>query len=417
MNFKNTYLKTAIEALGFSTFTQIQQAVIPKASLGKDVIGVSETGSGKTHAFLLPIFDNLDVNVNEVQALIIAPTRELVQQIEKMAKHLASFAKTPIDIRAYSGGKDRLREIERLAKSQPQIVIGTPGKLEDLAIKANVLKIYRAKTLVIDEADMALDQGFLPTIEVLVNHASDKAQFMLFSATMPKPLRDFVKKSMHHPYEAIFEHKRLEKLPIKHHFLKAAYDKEHEALHKLLGVLNPYLALIFANTKEEVIEIYESMVEKNYQVTMLHGGLPPRRRKQVLRDIEGLNVQYIVASDMASRGIDIEGISHVINVGLPRDMSFYIHRSGRTGRMGKTGDVYTIYTDRNHKQFQSLIKEQITLHFIQVKKQEIVYKDADKKMLAAPKHKPTTKPKPSKKTQVKPNYKKKHHQKKSKGRR
>ncbi len=409
MKFKKTYLETALKDLGFAHFTEIQQAVIPKALDKRDVIGVSETGSGKSHAFLLPVFDHLDEHKTNVQALIIAPTRELAMQIEKMAKHLASFSPLPIDIRTYSGGKDRLREIERLHKSQPQIVIGTPGKLYDLAIKENALKIYKTNTLIIDEADMSLDQGFLPTLEALINITDQKAQLMLFSATMPKPLRDFVKKSMTHPHEAVFEQRRLEKLPIQHYFLKASPDKELMTLDRLLEVLNPYLSLIFANTKESVIEIYGIMKNAGYKVTMMHGDLSARERKQVLRDIEKLNVQYIVASDIASRGIDIEGISHVINVGLPRDMSFYIHRSGRTGRMGKSGDCYTIYTDRHHQQFKALLKENIPLNFIDVKNKEIILKQKDQKML---KEMPKKKnPKPSKKEDVKPGYKKKHHQK------
>lgn len=409
MKFKKTYLQEAIKDLGFEAFTDIQQAILPKALEKRDVIGVSETGSGKSHAFLLPVFDHLDEHALHIQALIIAPTRELALQIEKMAKHLASFSPLPIDIRSYSGGKDRLREIERLHKSQPHIAIGTPGKLYDLAIKENALKIYKANTLIIDEADMCLDQGFLPTLEALINTTDQKAQLMLFSATMPKPLRDFVKKSMSHPHEAIFEQRRLENLPIQHFFLRASFDKEYLALDKLLEVLNPYLSLVFANTKEMVIDIYERMKTAGYKVTMMHGGLTARQRKQVLRDIEKLNVQYVVASDMASRGIDIEGISHIINVGLPRDMSFYIHRSGRTGRMGKSGDVYTIYTDKHHQQFKALMKENIKLNFIDVKNKEITIKQKDQKML---KEMPKKKnPKPASKTKVKPGYKKKHHQK------
>lgn len=413
--FKKDYIQRAIKALNFEKLTEIQENIIPEAIKGRDVIGVSETGSGKTHAFLLPIFERLDESDVRVQAVIVAPTRELAKQIETMARIIAEHSDQPIKIRTYSGGEDRNREIERLRRGAPHIVIGTPGKLYDLAIKENHLPLHQARTLIIDEADMALDAGFLSELEAIINTVPKTAQFMVFSATMVKPLRDTLKKVMRHPLEVVLETQRLKQLPIKHHFIKTNPDKVIDTLDALLSAINPYLALVFANTKEEAETVAGHLHQNGLKVTSLHGDLSSRTRKQVLRDINNLNVQYIVASDMASRGIDIKGISHIINLAFPRDMSFYIHRSGRTGRMGQSGKVYTIYTDRNHEAFKYLLKENVTLHFIDVKHKEIIPKKQDEKILNKAVERPPKRKKTIKDT-VKPGYKKKYHHKQKKGR-
>ncbi len=407
--FNKDYLNATLDALKFKQWTDIQAQVIPAAKKGRDIIGVSETGSGKTHAFLLPIFDQINAEKAEIQALILAPTRELAKQIETMARFIVKQADETIHIRTFSGGEDRMKEISRLKTSRPHIVIGTPGKIYDLAIKERVLPLHKVKHLVIDEADMSLDSGFLNDLEAIINTVSKEAQFMVFSATMVKSLRDMLKKVMHHPLEVVFEKQNLAQLPIKHHFIKVNPDKILNTLTELLKTMNPYLGLVFANTKEEAKATYQHLRQAGYKVTAMHGDMSARERKQALRDIESLNVQYIVASDMASRGIDIKGITHVINLGFPKDMSFYIHRSGRTGRMGQSGHVFTFYTDRSHESFKALLKENVTLNFMDIKRGELVKKQADDAMLK----RASTPPKPKKKIQetVKPGYKKKYHQK------
>ncbi len=407
--FKKHYLNNTIDALKFKAWTDIQAKVIPSATKGKDIIGVSETGSGKTHAFLLPIFDQIDASKHEVQALILAPTRELAKQIESMARFIVKQADETIHIRTYSGGEDRLKEINRLKTSKPHIVIGTPGKVYDLAIKERVLPLHKVKHLVIDEADMSLDSGFLNDLEAVINTVHKDAQFMVFSATMVKSLRDMLKKVMHNPLEVVLEQQNLSQLPITHYFIKVNPDKILNTLESLLKTMNPYLGLIFANTKEEAKHTAQHLRQAGYKVTALHGDMSSRERKQALRDIDSLHVQYIIASDMASRGMDIKGISHIINLGFPKDMSFYIHRSGRTGRMGQSGQVYTFYTDRSHQSFKALLKENVTLNFADVKRGELVKKQTDDAIL-----KKASTPARVKKTikeTVKPGYKKKYHQK------
>ncbi len=403
MKFAKPYLYNALEGMNFQSFTDIQKKIIPAALKGRDVIGVSETGSGKTHAFLLPIFDRIVETDKRVQSIIVSPTRELADQLYRFAKEVSEYTSVPIDIRLYTGGRDRAKEIERLKKSQPQIVIGTPGKLVDLGVKENVLKLYTARQFVIDEADMSLEIGFLNELEVLVNTVKHDAQLMVFSATFPDFLKHFVKKSMRGPYEAILSKKRLASLNIRHRFIKTDKDRVR-TLERVLDVINPYLALIFANRIEDVEAIASHLKTRDLDVTKLHGDLAPRERKQVIRDIEKLNVQYIVASDMASRGIDIEGISHIINVAFPEDMTFYIHRVGRSGRMGQSGEAITLYTSDDDDKFDFLKKEEIPLDFSHIENGELISDTSSGK----------SRRKPPRGERVKPGYKKKHHAKKRK---
>ena len=193
MNIQKKYIQNAVEKLGFKAFTEIQEKVIPVARKGEDIIGCSQTGSGKTHAFLIPIFENLDLSTDSLEVVITSPTRELADQIYKFARQIADQSETPIDIRKYTGGSDRNKELERLSKSQPKIVIGTPGKIRDLAIIEHKLNVYQAKTFVIDEADMALDIGFLEDIDLIAGLMNSDLQMMVFSATIPEKLKPFFK--------------------------------------------------------------------------------------------------------------------------------------------------------------------------------------------------------------------------------
>jgi len=412
IQFTKSYLYDALKGLNFQHFSPIQEKVVPKALENRDVIAASETGTGKSHAFLLPVFERLKEYEKHVQTVILVPTRDLARQLKSMAVELASYCDDPIDIRSYTGGNDRDKEMKRLEKSQPQIVIGTPGKIYDLTVKENVLKLHKAKTLIIDEADMALEIGFLKEMEAIasiLNHA----QFMIFSATIPQTLRDFIKKSMQNPFEVDMGSKGLTRLPITHKFMRVHEANMFETLDKLLETINPYLAMIFANTKDEVDLIASHLHQKGFEVTKLHGDVTPRERKQVLRDIDKLRVQYVVASDIAARGIDIEGVSHIINTGFPKDMKFYIHRAGRTGRMGMSGEVISLYKKNDADAFSFLMKENVPLNFVDVKGGVLKETKSDSQLMhtvasKAPKKRKSTKEKYGK---VEPGYKKKANQK------
>ena len=354
MNYNGFDLKNeivnALNDLHFKDFTPIQKEILPLALKGKSLIGQSKTGSGKTHAFLIPIFNNLDINNKDCQAIILSPTRELATQIYNVCNHLNKFFNDSIDIRLYTGGSDRLKEIKKLENFQPQIVIGTPGRISDLMIKANALKGFNAKTLVVDEADMAFEIGFLDDIDLIAGRL-DNPQIMVFSATIKEEIKPFIKK-----YISTNDHIKidLELNKIKHVLIPIKNRDKYMLLSWLINNINPYLCLIFGNSKKDCEDIASFLVNNNMKVGLLHGGLGARERKRILNDINDLKYQFIVVSDIAARGIDIPGVSHIINFSLPRDFEFYIHRSGRTARNNNDGICYSFTEFKNEDYLKSL---------------------------------------------------------------
>ncbi len=363
MKITKKYLQEALNTLNFTNFTDIQKSVIPEALKKRDIIASSPTGTGKTHSYLIPLFEHLDENVNEIQAVILSPTRELANQIYEMAQVIAKHAEKTIDIRLYVGGKDRDRELHRLEKSQPHIVIGTPGKIHDLAITSNALKVYRSKKLIIDEADMALEIGFLDDIDAIARTMDSHLHMMVFSATISEQLKPFLRKYLKQPLEINQEDRPLKTLNVTHTLYRTADDQAKlKKLTSIVQSIQPYLAIIFVNKKEDVERIVQHIYPTNKHVVGLHGDIQPRKRKQILRDVKNLNYHYIVATDIASRGIDIEGVSHIINYDLPKDMIFFIHRIGRTARMGASGESITFFNDKDAHAFEFFDKHNITLN-------------------------------------------------------
>lgn len=337
-----SYVKAALEDLNFKALTPIQQEVIPLALKQNDVIGQSQTGSGKTHAFLIPIFEALEETAPHVQAVITTPTRELAEQIYQVATHIASFSEVPIAIARYMGGTDKERSLAKL-KSQPQIVIGTPGRIRDLAINERALLVHTAKMLVVDEADMTLEAGFLQDIDQIAGTMTKQLQMMVFSATIPVGLKPFLKKYMQAPEHIHIAPRQQTAIKIEHILYPTKHRPRIEVLKKILPALNPYLAIVFANTKKSAAQISQALKSEGFKVGEIHGDLDPRKRRQAMNRIRNLEFQYVVATDIAARGIDIEGISHVINFELPADLEFYIHRTGRTARGNKEGVAITLF--------------------------------------------------------------------------
>lgn len=345
-NYKR-YIVTALEALKFTDLTEVQQKVIPNVFEGKDLMVTSETGSGKTHAFLLPIFQNLDESNHSLQYLISSPTRELAKQIFTFARQIADFSASPIDIRIYIGGSDRPDEIARLKKSQPQIVIGTPGKLKDLVVKENLLDVHQVKIFVVDEADMTLDEGFLEDVDFVAAKMEKHLQTLVFSATLPEKIQPFLRKYLKNPVFIEIANKNQTSQNISHFFVKTKGHPREEVLKKVLKTINPYFAIIFCNKKESADAVYQLMITEKYNVGLLHGGLEARKRKQVIASVRDQKFQFLVATDLLSRGIDIPDISHIINFELPADWEFYVHRTGRTGRVDKDGIAISLYDREN----------------------------------------------------------------------
>ena len=402
------YIINALKDLKFKEFTDIQKEVFNNFNSNKNIIAKSKTGSGKTHAFLIPIFNNLDENNKTIFSTIIAPTKELATQIYKMAQHIASFSPNSINIKLYTSGNDREREIDKLADNQPQIVIGTPGKIKDLAITSNALKIYTSKYLVIDEADMSFEAGFKDDLDSIVSVIND-AKIMVFSATISEAILPSLKKYMTNVVTIDINNTNDTK--ISHIWLPLKHRERKDLLLSLLKIINPYLAIVFVNKKDTAKDVSAFLTQNGYFVGVIHGDLSPRERKRVLDDAVKLKYQFVVATDLAARGIDIPGISHIINYELPYDYEFYLHRSGRTGRMYNDGIVYSFYEEVNDTYLDNLNKKGIKPEYYDIKNDEIIpfkgrntRKDRIKPKtnyeLEASKYIP-------KSTKVKPGYKKK----------
>ncbi|KRL28585.1 ATP-dependent RNA helicase [Limosilactobacillus frumenti DSM 13145] len=347
------YLLTAIKEINFRQPTPVQAKVIPVVLKGQSVVGQSATGSGKTHAFLLPIFAQLNPQKNFVQAVITTPSRELAYQIYAAAKQLAKYAPQPFIIHNYVGGTDKQHQIEQLQRHQPQLVIGTPGRVLDL-INSQALDIHEAHQFVVDEADMTLDMGFLDQVDKIASHFPDDLQMMVFSATIPQKLRPFLKKYMENPVMEEIPTETVINPNVQNWLMSTKGRDRNQLIYQLLTMGEPYLALVFANTKERVEELTHYLEQQGLKVAMIHGGLEARRRKRTMRQVRELEYQYVVATDLAARGIDIDGVSLVINDDIPTDLEYFVHRVGRTGRNGLKGTAITLYAPAEDDLIQKL---------------------------------------------------------------
>lgn len=337
------FIIEAVKDFGFFEPTEIQERMIPAVLKGESAIGQSQTGTGKTHSYVLPILHKVDPSRQEVQAIITAPTRELANQIYheilKVTEHCPEGEE--ITARCYIGGTDKQRTIEKL-KKQPHVVVGTPGRINDL-VKEQALFVHTAEILIVDEADLMLDMGFIEDVDQIAARMPEKLQMLVFSATIPEKLKPFLKKYMENPKYVHVEPKQAAAANIEHWLLPSKHRNKVELVYQALTSLNPYLAIVFTNTKKKADEVADGLISKGLKVGRIHGDLNPRERKKMMKQILDLEFQYIVATDLAARGIDIQGISHVINYELPTDLDFYIHRVGRTARAGFSGIAVTVY--------------------------------------------------------------------------
>lgn len=353
-NFKD-YIQEALKDLNFVEATEVQEKLIPVVLSGRDLVGESKTGSGKTHTFLLPIFQELDKEADSVQAVITAPSRELATQIYQVARQLASFSEQEIRIANYVGGTDKARQIGKLESSQPHIVIGTPGRIYDL-VESGDLAIHKAHTFVVDEADMTLDMGFLETVDRIAARLPKELQFLVFSATIPQKLQPFLKKYLSNPVMEQIKTKTVIADTIDNWLLSTKGRDKNAQIYEISQILQPYLAMIFVNTKTRADELQAYLTAQGLKVAKIHGDIPPRERKRIMNQVKNLDFEYIVATDLAARGIDIEGVSHVINDAIPQDLSFFVHRVGRTGRNGLPGTAITLYQPSDDSDIRELEK-------------------------------------------------------------
>ncbi|HEN6882630.1 TPA: DEAD/DEAH box helicase [Streptococcus agalactiae] len=359
-NFK-PYIQRALDELKFVDPTDVQAKLIPVVRSGRDLVGESKTGSGKTHTFLLPIFEKLDESSDDVQVVITAPSRELGTQIYQATKQIAEHSEQEIRVVNYVGGTDKLRQIEKLKVSQPHIVIGTPGRIYDL-VKSGDLAIHKAHTFVVDEADMTLDMGFLDTVDKIAGSLPKDVQILVFSAMIPQKLQPFLKKYLTNPVMEKIKTATVIADTIDNWLLSTKGRDKNAQILELSKLMQPYLAMIFVNTKERADELHSYLSSNGLKVAKIHGGIAPRERKRIMNQVKNLEFEYIVATDLAARGIDIEGVSHVINDAIPQDLSFFVHRVGRTGRNGLSGTAITLYQPSDDSDIREL--EKLGINFI-----------------------------------------------------
>lgn len=350
-----------LEKQDISEPTPIQKLSIPKILKGEDLIGEAQTGTGKTLAFLLPIFQGLDLDNPETQGLVIAPTRELAIQITSVARKLAEDMNVTI-LAAY-GGQDVKAQLHKLG-SKVQLIIGTPGRILD-HIKRGSICFDELKYLVIDEADQLLHIGFKKDIEAIINNLPNERQTMCFSATMGNGVDSFSKKHLRHPNHVVAPKKQVTLDNIKQMIIETSNRKKLKDFIALLNKEKAKKAMIFCRTRVGTNVLYEGLKEAGFNVEELHGGLSQAKREAVMQLFREHKVRYLVATDVASRGLDVKGITHVFNYNLPDDPESYVHRIGRTGRAGHEGVAYTILTskdDRRLEEIEKFIGKEIDRH-------------------------------------------------------
>ena len=340
LGLKDELLK-AIKRSGFEEATPIQEQTIPLALAGKDVIGQAQTGTGKTAAFALPILQNLDKHNKVIQALIIEPTRELAIQTQEELFRLGRDENARVQV--VYGGADIGRQIRSLKNHVPAILVGTPGRLLD-HLKRKTIDLENVNTIVLDEADEMLDMGFIQDIESILSYVKNRKQTLLFSATMPKPILNISEKFMNNPEIVRIKTKELTADLIDQYFVRAKDAEKFDIMCRLIDVESPDLAVVFVRTKRRVDEVTRGLQARGYNAAGIHGDLSQARRITVLKRFRAGKLDILVATDVAARGLDISGVTHVYNYDIPQDPDSYVHRIGRTGRAGQNGCSITFVT-------------------------------------------------------------------------
>lgn len=333
-----------ITELGFTEPTAIQEKAIPVLLAGtRDLIGLAQTGTGKTAAFGLPLLQLLDAGQKHPQALIVCPTRELCLQIEKEINLFKKFLPSVHIVAVYGGSSIsmQIRDIKR----GPQIVVATPGRLIDL-IERKAINLEQIKYVVLDEADEMLNMGFQEDIEFILKNTPGRESTWLFSATMPPEIRRVSGRYMQKPFEITVGKMNTANKNIDHQYCVTPAHSRYETLKRLIDFNPGIYGIIFTRTKIEAQEISEKLTREGYDIDALHGDLTQQQRTKVMDEFRNKTLQLLIATDVAARGIDVQGITHVINYELPDDMEVYTHRSGRTGRAGNTGVCMSIVHTR-----------------------------------------------------------------------
>ncbi|MGG3468255.1 DEAD/DEAH box helicase [Neobacillus pocheonensis] len=343
-----------LNKFGVAIPTPIQEKAIPKLMGGKDIIAQAQTGTGKTFAFILPILEKIDRGAAHVQALIVTPTRELALQITDEVEKLTSDIEG-IDVLAVYGGQDVEKQLKKLKKGM-QIVVGTPGRLLD-HIRRETVDLSETSFLVLDEADQMLHIGFLNEVEDIISETPTSRQTMLFSATIPSEVRKLAHKHMRSPEYIQVEKTQGPADNVKQIAIHTVDRAKQSTLIQLIETHRPFLAVIFCRTKRRVSKLYEVLRAQRFSCDELHGDLSQAKREQVMKRFRDAEIQLLIATDVAARGLDVEGVTHVFNYDIPQDSESYIHRIGRTGRAGMKGLAITFYSSADRPTLDMIEKE------------------------------------------------------------
>ena len=342
----------ALKRMGFEEATPIQAETIPLSLQNKDLIGQAQTGTGKTAAFGVPLVDKIDVANEVIQGIIIAPTRELAIQVSEELYKIGYGKRTRV--LSIFGGQDINRQIRALKKN-PHIIVGTPGRILD-HINRKTLRLDSVKTVILDEADEMLNMGFIDDIESILSKIPTERQTLLFSATMPAPIRKMAERFMKDPEVVKVKAKEMTVPLIEQYYIETQEKTKFDILTRLLDIQSPELAIIFGRTKRRVDELSEALNLRGYTAEGIHGDLSQAKRMSVLRKFKEGTIDVLVATDVAARGLDISGVTHVYNFDIPQDPESYVHRIGRTGRAGKEGVAITFITYRERSYLQVVEK-------------------------------------------------------------
>lgn len=344
-------IQKALEEMGFEELTQIQLEAIPHVLEGRDIIAQSNTGTGKTAAFGIPVIQGIDTDVKRPQAIALCPTRELAVQVANEFKKMSKFI-DGLKIVSVYGGADIKGQIDKL-RGGAQIIIGTPGRVIDL-IDRGVIKLDELKITILDEADEMLKMGFKEDIELILSKVNHKTQTLLFSATMPESIMRITKQFQNNPVMIKTLREGITAKEVKQSYFMVKHSDKIEALTRILDTYTTKLALVFCNTKRSVDELFDILVDKGYNCDKIHGDINQAQRLDTLNKFNNGLVDVLIATDVAARGLDIKEVEAVINYEIPTKEDYYVHRIGRTGRAGREGLSFTLLTNKEMKKLQAI---------------------------------------------------------------
>lgn len=347
----NDNIQKALDEMGFEEGTQIQKEAIPVILEGKDIIGQSNTGTGKTAAFGIPILEKIDIDIKMPQAIVLLPTRELAVQVANEFRKYGKYMNGIKTVTVY-GGADIRDQINKL-KAGAQIIVGTPGRVIDL-IDRRVIKLNELNMAVLDEADEMLKMGFREDIELILSKIDHPVQTLLFSATIPDAMKNIIKKFLKNPVSVKTLREGITAKEVKQSYFLVKHSDKVDALARLVDTYTPRLALIFCNTKKSVDELYDQLIERGYNCDKMHGDIKQSQRIDTLNKFNNGLIEILIATDVAARGLDIKEVDIVINYEVPSKEDYYVHRIGRTGRAGKEGASFTLVSAKEMKKIEAI---------------------------------------------------------------